>query len=47
MVSEYHDDEDYNWKDLDDPFDEMRKEGVIDGIEDTINDDEDAIKKDI
>ena len=29
----------YDYKDLDNPFDKMRDEGVVDGIEDTFKDD--------
>jgi len=34
----------YDYKNLDEPFDKMREEGFIDGIEDTFIDDEKAIE---
>lgn len=33
----------YDYEDLDNPFDKMREEGFVDGIEDTIKDDEEAL----
>ena len=33
----------YQYRDLDNPFDKMREEGFVDGIEDTFKDDEDAL----
>ena len=37
----------YDYKDLDNPFDKMREEGFVDGIEDTIKDDENALENDV
>lgn len=47
FVTKREPDGSYDYRDLDNPFDKMREEGFVDGIEDTFKDDEEALENDV